>query len=62
MLLLFMYSSPRSHWLRRARNDPASNMNSGGELNEAGKIHRHCEEPDEIGRRSNPLLQITKFI
>ena len=50
MLLLFMYSSPRSHWLRRARNDPASNMVSGGELNEAGKIHRHCEEPDEIGQ------------
>jgi hypothetical protein len=35
----------------RDRNDPASNMISGGELNEARAIHGHCES--RMAGRSN---------
>jgi hypothetical protein len=42
--------------LRCARDDDVNKVNLFWDCSAYDKIHSHCEDPDEIGRRSNPSL------
>jgi hypothetical protein len=44
--------------LDRDRNDAASKFSSFCGCKVPDKVHSHCEEPDEIGLRSNPSIPV----